>query len=275
MVHSLSTKSRFLIIGILALLPALGIAQRLGDLMITPTRLTLDEKSRGGTIVVVNSGQNTVRYRLNLVDMTMSPEGVLKKTSDGVRNSAITSLRLSPKEIILAPGASQKIRILSVVPLGSIDGELRSHLEFEPLSRPVAPKPTEGSEKVLSTNLNVRLLVTIPIIVRMGNVVGSAQLSDGSIDHKASAVKFMLHREGNASIRGDVFIRFKPANGGKAVLIGQSNGVAVYFPNPTRSMAVGISKNVSALGAGDVEVQFVETDRKKNPVSKFLVIHSR
>ncbi len=275
MVHLLSTKTRFLIIGILSLTPALGSAQRLGDLMISPTRLTLDEKSRGGTIIVVNSGQSTVRYRLNLVDMNMSPEGVLKKTSDGTRNSAISSLRLSPKEIILAPGASQKIRILSVLPLGSIDGEFRSHLEFEPLTRPGTPKQTEGGEKVLSTNLNVRLLITIPIVVRMGNVSASAQLSDGSIDHKANSVKFSLHRDGNASIRGDVFVRFKPANGGKAVLVGQSNGVAVYFPNPTRSMVVGLSKSPSSLGAGDFEVQFIETDRRKNPVSKLLVIHSR
>ncbi|MEI8282822.1 MAG: hypothetical protein WCG75_10490, partial [Armatimonadota bacterium] len=255
--------------------PAFVFSQRLGDLMISPTRLTLDEKSRGGTIIVVNSGQSTVRYRLNLIDMNMSPEGVLKKTSDVTRNSAISSLRLSPKEIILAPGASQKIRILSVVPLGSIDGEMRSHLEFEPLTRPATTKSTEGGEKVLSTNLNVRLLVTIPIMVRMGNVSSSASLSNGSLDPKGSSVKFTLHRDGNASIRGDVFVRFKPANGGKAVLVGQSNGVAVYFPNPTRSMVVSLSKNISSLGPGEVEVQFVESDRRKNPLSKLLVIHSR
>ena len=275
MVNSFSTMVRFLVLGIIALIPALGSAQRLGDLMISPTRLTLDEKSRGGTISVVNSGQSTVRYRLNLVDMNMSPEGVLKKTSDGTRNSAVSSLRLSPKEIILAPGASQKIRILSVLPINSVDGEMRSHLEFEPLTRSGNPKQTEGGEKVLSTNLNVRLLITIPIIVRTGNVSASAQLSDGSLDLKSNSVKFMLHRDGNASIRGDVFVRFKPISGGNAVLIGQSNGVAVYFPNPTRSMIIGLSKDLSNIGAGDVEVQFVESERRKNPLSKLLTIYKR
>ena len=276
MFSSVSTKIRILIVGILALVSTLGMAQKLGDMLISPTRLTFDEKNRGGSIVVVNTSQNTVRYRLNLVDMTMSPDGVLKKSSEPTRNSAISFLRFSPKEITLSPGTSQKIRILSVIPLNFPDGEMRSHLEFEPIGRPnTTTKSSDEGQNVVSTNINVRLVVTIPIIVRVGNVFSTALMSDGSIEQKGSAVKVSIHREGNSSIRGDMFVHFKPANGGKSVLVGVSRGVAVYYPNPTRSILIGLQKNLSSLGEGDVEVQFVESDKRKNSASKLFVIHSR
>lgn len=270
-----STKIRIVIAGILTLSPALGLAQKIGDMLISPTRISLDEKARGGTIVVVNSSPNTVRYRLNLVDMTMSPDGVLKKTTEPTRNSALQYLRFSPKEITLSPGTSQKIRILSVIPISFPDGEIRSHLEFEPLARPTTAKPTEPGQNVFSTSVSVRLVVTIPIIVRTGNVFAAAALSDGSIEQKGSAVKFSIHREGNTSVRGDIYVNFKPAIGGKSILVGQSKGVAVYFPNPTRSMVIALQKSLSTLGAGDVEIQFVESNKRKNAASKLLVIHNR
>ena len=275
MFSSVSTKIRILIVGILALVSTLGMAQKLGDMLISPTRLTFDEKNRGGSIVVVNTSQNTVRYRLNLVDMTMSPDGVLKKSGEPTRNSAINFLRFSPKEITLSPGTSQKIRILSVIPLNYPDGEMRSHLEFEPMARTTTNKSSDEGQNVVSTNINVRLVVTIPIIVRVGNVFAAAVMSDGSIEQKGSAIKVSIHREGNSSIRGDMFVHFKPANGGKSVLVGVSKGVAVYYPNPTRSILIGLQKNLSSLGEGDVEVQFVESDKRKNSASKLLVIHSR
>ena len=275
MFSSVSTKIRILIVGILALVSTLGMAQKLGDMLISPTRLTFDEKNRGGSIVVVNTSQNTVRYRLNLVDMTMSPDGVLKKSSEPTRNSAINFLRFSPKEITLSPGTSQKIRILSVIPLNFPDGEMRSHLEFEPIARPTTTKSSDEGQNVVSTNINVRLVVTIPIIVRVGNVFATAVMSDGSIEQKGSAVKVSIHREGNSSIRGDMFVHFKPTNGGKSVLVGMSKGVAVYYPNPTRSILIGLQKNLSSLGEGDFEVQFVESDKRKNSASKLLLIHSR
>ena len=276
MLSSVSTKIRILIVGILALVSSLGMALKLGDMLISPTRLTLDEKNRGGSIVVVNTSQNTVRYRLNLVDMNMSPEGVIKKSGEPTHNSAINFLRFSPREITLSPGTSQKIRILSVIPLNFPDGEMRSHLEFEPIGRPnTTTKSSDEGQNVVSTNINVRLVVTIPIIVRVGNVFSTALMSDGSIEQKGSAVKVSIHREGNSSIRGDMFVHFKPANGGKSVLVGVSRGVAVYYPNPTRSILIGLQKNLSSLGEGDVEVQFVESDKRKNSASKLFVIHSR
>src|SRR4051812_36562390 len=101
---------------IIALTMLLGIAatsfaQRPGDLMVTPTRLALDEKDRTGDITLLNRSTRTMRYRLTLVDMEMSQDGILSRVPTGSGLSAASLLRLSPREIVLQPGVSQRIKV--------------------------------------------------------------------------------------------------------------------------------------------------------------------
>ena len=72
MFSSVSTKIRILIVGILALVSTLGMAQKLGDMLISPTRLTFDEKNRGGSIVVVNTSHDWVYGRAGRDDRQLS-----------------------------------------------------------------------------------------------------------------------------------------------------------------------------------------------------------
>src|SRR5436190_4061899 len=115
-----------------AFLAAIASSQGPGDLIISPTRILLDDKSRSGDITIVNHGSQAVRYRLSLVEMEMNGEGGLKRVPSSP-NSAAAMLKLSPREILLEPGASQRIKVAAYFPAGLPDREVRSHLAFEPI----------------------------------------------------------------------------------------------------------------------------------------------
>lgn len=251
-------------------LVCLCTAQRVGDLVVTPTRLGLDDKVRSASITVVNRGSQTVRYRLNVVDMDMSLDGVLSRTQNPTQNSASSLLRLSPREIVLEPGAAQRIRILATFGAGQGDGEFRSHLAFEPIKRPddlFATTPTDGQG--LRINLETRAVVTIPLILNHGKGVASTSVTDCSLTrNKASWIaQFTLHREGNRTVRGDVSVLFKPASGGKSLLLGQILALPVYFPNDRRRVRLQLKVDPLSLGKGTLEFKFVETERAKGGAS--------
>jgi P pilus assembly chaperone PapD len=247
---------------------AVATCQRLGDLVVTPTRLVLDDKARAGDITLLNKGSQTVRYRLTLVDMEMSEDGVLRRVESGSRHSAKNILRLSPREIVLQPGESQRIKVLVTFPAGLADGELRSHLSFEPISIPKL-RPDQGtSEGSIKLNLEIKAVVTIPVIARHGRLAAAASINSAAVGHDGDGwfTKFKIDRAGNRSIRGDLTVSFVPASGGPKVLLGMMSGLAVYVPNSSRIVTVRLAKDVAALGKGDIEVTFSETSGARDAV---------
>jgi len=254
--------SRIILIGVTAALAAVTLAQMPGDLVVTPTRVVLDDKSRSGDITLVNRSSQTVRYRLSLIDMEMSEDGMLIRTQSD-ENSAASILRLSPREIVLEPGVSQRIKIAAYFPTGMADRELRSHLEFEPISTPRSRTADPGTTFKLS--LELRSIVTIPVIARHGRLFAEASISDAKLitDATGSAVQFKISRTGTRSIRGDIDLTFQPASGGAKVLLGHVEALPVYFPNADRIVTIRLKRDVSSLGKGEIQISFVEPERSR------------
>ena len=168
---------RAIVVLTLALMSAMAFCQRVGDLLVTPTRLKLDDKSRSGSITLVNRGTQTVRYRLNLVDLEMSENGDLRRMTTPFAASAAPTLSISPREVVLAPGGSQRIKLLTTMPFGMPDGELRTHLAFEPLTKDSAATskdPDDGTS--LKIRFDTKTVISIPIIVNHGKVAATATL---------------------------------------------------------------------------------------------------
>lgn len=245
---------------------AAAYAQRPGDLMVTPTRLALDEKGRTGDITLLNRSSRTMRYRLTLVDMEMSEDGILTRVATGSGRSAASLLRLSPREIVLQPGVSQRIKIAVFFPAGQADGELRSHLAFEPIA---TPRPADTHEASSSTtlrlNFDLRSVVTIPVIVRHGKVAASTAITDPSVARSGKdwIAKFKLERSGTRSVRGDVSVVFTPAKGGSKMVLGTIEALPVYVPNSSRYVTLRLSRDPSTLGKGTIEFVFTEPDRSR------------
>ena len=245
-----------------AALAAVTFAQVPGDLVVTPTRVLLDDKSRSGDITLVNRSSQTVRYRLSLIDMQMSEDGMLIRGPNN-DNSAAGILRLSPREIVLEPGVSQRIKIAAFFPNGMADRELRSHLQFEPISAPRSRPVDPGNAFRLS--LDVRSIVTIPVIVQHGRLFAESSITNPQLltDAMGTELRFKLERNGTRSIRGDVDVVFNPEKGGRKVVLGHIDGLPVYYPNADRIVSMRLKQDVRSLGKGDIEICFVELERSR------------
>lgn len=235
------------------------LAQRPGDLVVTPTRIILDDKARSGDVTLVNRGSQTVRYRLTLVDMEMLPDGQLKRVSSSA-NSAIGFLRLSPREVVLEPGVSQRIKVAATFPVGMGDQEIRSHLAFEPISIPKLPADRQEASSTLKLSFVLRSVVTIPVIARHGHPSASAEIGDCTVSKDAEGffARFKLSRSGSRTIRGDVSATFVSANGSRKTDLGFISGLPLYFPNTDRIVIVRFTQDVRSLGKGEILIRFEE-----------------
>ncbi len=252
-------------ISTIALVFGIAIGQGPGDLIITPTRLTLDGKNKTGDITLLNRGSQPVRYRLRFVDMEMSEEGGLQRLQEKSKSSGIDFFRLSPREILLQPGEYQRIKVLADFPAGTKDGEFRSHLAFEPIMMPREGQTSPSADQSINIKLELRSVVTIPVIARHGQVSAVAALSNGQIetDEKGWLAKFTISRSGNKTVRGDVVVSFFPNNKDKPITLGEISGLPVYFPNESRKVSVRLTQDISKLGKGKIEVEFIDPERTK------------
>lgn len=242
--------------------------QKPGDLIVTPTRLLLDDKSRSGDVTLVNRGASPIRYRLSLVDMAMDERGALRRIPSS-ENSAASMLRLSPREIVLEPGASQRIKILVTFPSGMPEREIRSHLAFEPISTPTKQhlQPLVDTTS-LRINFEVRSVITIPVIARHGTLSAVANIDQIRLNDQT--LNFRLSRTGSRTVRGDLNVVFKPDKG-VSVNLARIAGLPVYFPNTSRQVSVRLERDVRTLGKGSIEVVFTEP-RSKGAISVRAVL---
>ncbi|HWA84560.1 MAG TPA: hypothetical protein VG820_14045, partial [Fimbriimonadaceae bacterium] len=162
-------------------------------------------------------------------------------------------------------GDSQRIKIAAFLPAGAPDEELRSHLAFEPISLPRPPGQPSGEGRSLRLSLELRSVVTVPVIVRHGYLSAAASISDAAVgqDKDGSFAIFRLNRTGNRSLRGDVTVSFAPAGGGNKISLGLIVGLPVYCPNSGRLVKVRLTHDISSLGKGEIEIGFVEPERSR------------
>ena len=228
-----------------------------GDLLVAPTRIVLNG-SRGTEIVLSNIGDDVATYRVSVELRRMKTDGSLEDVAEANdrEKTAQSMILYAPRRVTIAPNQPQTIRIAARAPAGLADGEYRAHLLFRavPPPRPVAPP---SQVKGVSFELIPIYGVTIPVVVRMGNLtakVGIANVSLATIDGKP-AVALDLTRNGDRSVFGDVRV-FKA---GVKDPIAIQRGVAIYTEVETRHMMIPLNPDFAGAAAGPVTVDFVES----------------
>ncbi len=241
----------------LALFVAPSAQAGVGDLLVAPTRIVLNG-SRGTEIVLSNIGDDVATYRVSVELRRMKPDGTLDDVAEANdrEKTAQNMILYAPRRVTIAPNQPQTIRIAARAPAGLPDGEYRAHLLFRavPPPRPVAPT---AAVKGVSFELIPIYGVTIPVVVRMGNLsakVGIANVALAKADGKP-AVSLDLTRAGDRSVFGDVRV-FKA---GIKDPIAIQRGVAIYTEIGTRHMVIPINPDLAASAAGPVTVDFVES----------------
>lgn len=241
----------------LAVQPVPAAAQ--GDLLVAPTRIVLDGR-RGTEVILSNIGSQEAIYRISLELRRMTQDGQLMDVSPEEANvleqAALEMIRYAPRRITLPPGQPQAIRIASRPAADLPDGEYRAHMSFRAIPR---PKPVEESGET-SNGIKVELIpiyaVSIPIIIRRGNIEAQMALTQATIaqTERGPTLNVVMQREGEASTYGEIKI-FTQGEDEPSLHLA---GIAVYPELSNRLVSVPLDEEEAALLKGPVRIEYSE-----------------
>lgn len=240
----------------------------IADLMLFPTRIVFDKQQRAAQVELMNQGKTPETYRINLVNRRMGPNGefiAIDAPGPG-EQFAEPLLRYSPRQVTIAPGGSQIVRILLRKPDELAAGEYRSHLQFDRVAEASGASSVEDvarrDGKDVGVVIQALVGASIPVIVRQGDTHAKLELSDLAVQPPSAQgpgmLAFQMKREGNRSVYGDLVATFT-TTAGVTFEIARAGGVAVYVPNATRRVQLPLQlPSGNALPGGTLKLAFRE-----------------
>jgi P pilus assembly chaperone PapD len=230
-----------------------------GDLLVAPTRIVLDGR-KGTEIILNNIGDEPAVYRVSVEFRRMTEAGDLVDvtTPTAADKQAEDMIVYAPRKVTLAPHEPQAIRIAARPGQGIPDGEYRVHMLFRAIP-PATPVVQAAAEQPKGVQFKLTPIygVTIPVIVRLGNLQATAGIADVRLEKKGDrqAVGFDLTRAGTRSTYGEVRV----LKAGVKDPIALQKGIAVYTEIGKRHVSVPILDTYKDSVAGPVTVEYVET----------------
>ena len=219
-----------------------------GDLLLYPKRIVLEGRKKAETINLSNTGKDTVKYFISVVQSRMKVDGGFETITlpDSGQRFADKYFRIYPRNVVLGPKESQSVKIQLINTIGLEPGEYRSHIYFraEPDKKPLGEVEPLKDSTTISVNLVAVFGITIPIIIRVGESTTNVILSDASFEMKRDSIptlKVDFNRSGNMSVYGDVSVDHISLQG-KATRIGSVKGMALYTPNLLRHFNLLLDK---------------------------------
>ncbi|OEY65264.1 molecular chaperone [Marinobacter sp. X15-166B] len=263
----ISTVTRLWLRCALVITLLLPVSPALADLMLYPTRLVLEGNQRTTQIELINNGSQPATYRISLVNKRMGEAGGFTNIDTPLPGEqfADTLLRYSPRQVTLAPGTGQTVRIMVRKPANLAAGEYRSHLLFS--KQPDAEgqsniETLDHADDSIGVKITMLVGASVPVIVRHGNTQAQVTLTQLALEpgrgDTPPVLAFQLERSGNQSVYGDLAVSFTP-QGGIEQVIARANGVAVYTPNPLRRASLELNPAAGVpLRAGVLRVTYRE-----------------
>lgn len=236
----------YYLVFITILSPLCSLAQ--GNLLITPMRVVFEGQKKMQELNLANTGRDTARYLISLIEIRMNSNGTFEKISEPDSGQLFASkfLRFFPRSVTLAPGEAQLVKV-QLTRTGQLQaGEYRSHIYF----RAVPDSRVQGEPVKLqdSSGIAVKLTpvfgISIPVIIRTGPPAVNVSLTDISLENQDSVrprLNMVLRRNGNHSVYGDIVIDHVSEKG-KVTTIGNVRGLAVYTPNQLRQFHMDLDK---------------------------------
>jgi hypothetical protein len=244
-----------------------------GNLLITPMRVVFEDNKQKAELNLVNTGTDTATYSVSFKQYNMTEDGMLSliEKPETTQMFAEPYVRIFPRRVTLAPGEAQVIMLQCRRKPDMLAGEYRSHLWFRSeknYNLLEKTKPLMDSNQ-LSISIIPIFGITIPIIIRSGEVSVSATLSNLKLDIQQSAIQSLaltINRTGNISIYGDIIIEYIPVQG-KSFEIGVVKGVGVYTNISKRKISVKLDNTSGKpLTNGELRVRYVSNGDTKQVV---------
>ena len=236
------------------------------DLMLFPTRIVFEKNQRAAQLELINQGKTPETYRLSLVNRRMSETGEFAPADTPAPGEQFADemVRFSPRQVTIAPGSSQTVRMLLRKPENLAAGEYRSHLQIDRVADPVGSGSIEAAPDNggnIGVTLTALVGASIPVIVRQGETgatVALTQLALVPAGAEPASIAFEIDRSGNRSVYGDLIVTFIPKSGAP-IEVARAGGVAVYVPNALRRARMPLrTPEGTMLSGGTLRLSFRE-----------------
>lgn len=246
----------------------------LGDLVVAPTRVVLEGRTRAAEVSLIHRGAVPATYRIGFVELVMASDGSVREVEVDPA-SAASLVRFSPRQVTLQPGEAQVVRLQVRKPAELAAGEYRSHLVFRHIPDPTAATPQ--AEGTFSVSLVAVYGVSIPVIVRHGTLVeggleATAELVASSPEGTGSSLRVVLARTGDTSVQVDLVVEALDRRG-EATRVGRVRGLAVYTPNRERVVEIRLEGDLTS--ATNLRLRATRSDRPGGPVMLEQLVPTR
>jgi hypothetical protein len=244
-------------------------------MLLTPTRIVLENGQRYITVIVRNNGESTGRYKIGMVDASMDENGGIKMLEDGKKDefSAIDMVSISPSTMTLNPDEFQNVRLLIKNKGDLPDGEYRSHLKVM-ITESDLTSEGKKQEPIKGTGISVKMRTTtiIPVIIRKGQTSYNVTIDDaklvtgGGEDKQQPEVKVGMSFSGNRSVLGDIKVTHL-ASDGKETQVAFLQGVAIYrnVAKRTQVVPLKVPEGVN-VHSGRLRVDFLSQENEGSHV---------
>ncbi len=247
-----------------------SINSAFANLMIAPTRIVFEERERAETVNLINISNKTTTYRLHWNEQRQLPDGQYQTMSADDDNSLTASsmLRFSPRQVTLAPGQRQTVRIVLRRTKDLKKFDYRSHLVFQAL--PSEDENVDGNSSGSKIEMKVNLGFSIPVIVRQGKFdtivkIEKIEMIETKIEGKnIYGTEVTLSRSGVNSIYGSLKVFWKDKSMGDYKQVAILNNVAIYPEHRVRTIPISFDSLTAKYGM--IKVVYEGSEDLKNKV---------
>lgn len=257
-------KNNFFLLILILFGNSYNIIHAQGDLLIEPHRVVFEKNQVKKVITLINTGDKTATYSVSFVQRRMNEDGSFTAITetDSLNRFADPFLRIYPRSVTLSGREGQTVMLQRRRNSIMEPGEYRSHLYFraaaEEKTKPLENTETKADENSFSVNITPIYGISIPIIIRSGEVNALATLSDLKIlNLQEPEISFTLNRKGNISIYGDFTVEYFPVKG-EPFIVGRQNGVAIYTTINKRYISIKLDKTSEMdLSKGLIKISYI------------------
>lgn len=234
---------------------------------LAPLRLIMEGRDRAATLRVINPHKTPTAYRIEPILLRQDATGRLMDVAPAAftetERRTLKMIRLSPRQVRLAPGAMQAIRIMARKPADLPSGEYRCHIRVSPIADPKA-----NADQGKGIQLNLLVGTSVPLIIRHGETtarLAATPFSPATLPDGRNALKTRLSLTGNRSL----YLGATLFSGKKE--IGSLTGFAVYLPNASREVVIPVHGPMPTEGS---RVHLVLRDREipQHPIVKEWIL---
>lgn len=262
---------------------AVGIPSfNLSDVMVAPTRVVFEGKTRTAEVFLINKSTKRFTYQIAFTNHRMSESGVFTTITEPGPGERFAQdyVRYTPRRVIIDPGKTQVVRLQLTKPSGLAEGEYRSHLVFQvvPDSKKDGDPASPEEEQSITISLTPIYGISIPIIIREGATFATATLKELAFrpigEEGKPTLDFTIYRAGNQSLHGDFIVEYV-LPGKQPVQVARMAAMSVYIPLERRLISIPLTVQEGlTLRGGTLRLSFVDPRKARGAAGYLLATAS-